>query len=95
MGVVVLMIRHEYLATAYRIDVMDCGLLIAYPANKRTIAYSDISSIKMPDSFQKGARHPEVWVIVQNDRKPYKLKQLGVDANTLFLTLKKAKDTKT
>lgn len=94
MGILVIIILYEYLATAYRLDLIDNGLLIVYPTSKKTIAYSDISSIKMADTFQKGARFPEVWVTVKNGSKPYKLKQLGVDANSLFITLKKAKELK-
>ena len=90
MGVLVSVIAYEYLATVYRIDVEDNGLLLAYPTGTKRVAYSDISRIEMADTFQKGSRIPEVWVIVKNVKKPYKLKQLGVDASYLLITLKKA-----
>ncbi len=94
-GILFVIILHEYLVTAFCLDMTGNGLTIIYPIKKRFILYSDISSVEMVDTFHKGSRHPEVWLKTKNTKKPYKFNQLGVDANILYVALKKAMKSRT
>jgi hypothetical protein len=60
------------------------------PFTKRNIPFNDIEDVVIADEFHKGNRIPEVWVITNNAKKPYKLKQLGSDSNLVYENLKSA-----
>jgi len=63
--------------------------LISTPISRRKIAFKEITAIHMADSHVQGNRHPEVWVYTRIRKKPFALRQLGVDANVLFAVLKR------
>lgn len=90
-AVLLMILINEYLVTPYRVVISGNELTITYPLRSGTVKLSDIISVNLVDAFHQGARHPEVWVATKRDRKPFKLKQLGVDANVLFLVLDKAR----
>lgn len=85
---ILVMICYEYFVTACSLKLDHHGLTIKYPVSSRNIRYKDIVSIKLADTFVKGARHPEVLVLFNNIKKPLKLKGLGIDAVHLYKTLK-------
>ncbi|MCP3876492.1 MAG: hypothetical protein GY699_25545 [Desulfobacteraceae bacterium] len=92
-AVLVILLAYEYLTVAYSLTISKNELIVSYPMRKSTIVYTDITNIKMADSFNNGNRQPEVWALTKNRKKPYKFKQLGVDANTLFAALNNVMST--
>ncbi|MCP4551381.1 MAG: hypothetical protein GY834_04930 [Bacteroidetes bacterium] len=90
MAVLVTLFAYEYLTIAHSLKISGNGLIVSYPIKKNVILYTDIANIEMADSFNSGNRQPEVWVVTKNRKKPYKFKQLGVDANILFAVLNSA-----
>jgi len=90
MSVLVIFIIYEYFVTATGIRLANNSFEITYPVAKRNIPLSGIEDIQITDEFHKGNRIPEVWVISKMAKKPFKLKQLGVDSNILYNVLRKA-----
>lgn len=90
MSVLVVFIIYEYLVTATGVQVTGNSIMVAYPFTKRNIPLKDIEDVVIADEFHKGNRIPEVWIITNNAKKPYKLKQLGSDSNLVYKTLKRA-----
>jgi len=90
MSVLVISIIYEYLVTATGVQVTDNSVLVSYPYTKRNIPFNDIEDVVMADEFHKGNRIPEVWIITNNAKKTYKLKQLSADSNLVYKTLKRA-----
>lgn len=90
MSVLVVFIIYEYLVTATGIQITSNGCLITYPFIKRNISFVDIKDVVISDEFNKGNRIPEVWVITNSAKKPFKLKQLGADSNVIYKALRKA-----
>ncbi len=90
MSVLAVFIIYEYVVTATEIKVSNDAFEIVYPVGKRIIKFSDVTDIQITDEFHKGNRIPEVWIISNKSKKPFKLKQLGVDSNILLAVLRKA-----
>lgn len=90
MSALVVFIVYEYVVTATEIKVSNDAFEIAYPVGKRIIKFSDVTDIQITDEFHQGNRIPEVWIISNKSKKPFKLKQLGVDSNILLAVLRKA-----
>ena len=86
-GILVTVIVWEYLVTVTGVEIINQSLKISFPIGEKSVAFADITNIRMSDTFVKGNRQPEVWVETKSKKKPYKLKQLGVDANVLFSVL--------
>jgi len=80
----------EYLTVAHGLHISGQRMTLFYPLRKKELLFTEITDIKMADTFNKGNRYPEVWVFVKDRKKPHKLKQLGVDANVLFSVLNRA-----
>ena len=78
---------YEYFSIITSIEIMDNGLKVTYPIGKKIIPFSDITDIRIEDTFLKGQRHPEIWVVA---KKTYKLRQLGIGPNMLYKTLHNA-----
>ena len=87
MAFVVFMIGYEYLTTAWSLSLDHHGWTVRYPILSRYIKYADIITVNISDTFVKGARHPEVHVLVKNISKPIKFKALGIDAVLLYKIL--------
>lgn len=90
MSALVIFIIYEYLATATGVKITGNAFLVTYPFTKRNIPFVDIKDVVISDEFHKGNRIPEVWVITNNAKKPFKLKQLGADSNVIYKALRKA-----
>ena len=90
MSVLVVFIIYEYLVTATGIQITNNGFLVTYPLINRNISFVDIKDVVISDEFHKGNRIPEVWVITNSAKKPFKLKQLGADSNVIYKALRKA-----
>lgn len=90
MSVLVIFIVYEYLVTATGIDIGSNNVEIIYPFTKRDVLFNDIEDILVADSFYKGNRIPEVWIVSKKVKKPFKLKQIGADANVIYKALRMA-----
>lgn len=87
MAFVVFMLGYEYLTTAWSLSLDHHGWTVRYPILSRYIKYADIITVNVSDTLIKGARHPEVHVLVKNISKPIKFKALGIDAVLLYKIL--------
>lgn len=83
-GVVVLLSVNDYVRTVAKLTINRRNLDIRYPLRNKIIDLSEVSSIYLTDQFVKATRHPEVVVESHTDRKPIRLKQLGIDALALY-----------
>tara|TARA_R110002167_G_scaffold54498_1_gene155283 strand:- start:25492 stop:26331 length:840 start_codon:yes stop_codon:yes gene_type:complete len=92
MPVLVLVVIGEYFLTPFKVLIDDSHITISYPHKHKKLLFANIEAIEMTDSFEKGSRIPEVHVFMYNTKKPYKLKQLGANANVLFAALDDAKN---
>lgn len=92
--VVVLLSAVDYLKTVSSLIIDRRAIHVRYPLWARTYDVSEVNSIQMSDQFIKGSRLPEVIVSTHSHSKPFRLKQLGVDASTLYDLLKRWKDEK-
>lgn len=90
MSLMITFIIYEYLTTAYGIRVRADSFEVLYPIGSRLIDCSDVSEMGIVDEFHKGSRLPEVWIVSLKVKKPFKLKNLGVDSNVLLSVLQKA-----
>jgi hypothetical protein len=88
-GIGVVALLHEYLVTVSRVEIRENALLVSTPLLDRSIAFEEIAAIDMADSHMQGNRYPEVWVYTRNRKKPFQLRQLGVDANKLLAVLER------
>jgi hypothetical protein len=77
------------LVTVSRVEIRENALLVSTPLLDRSIAFEEIAAIDMADSHMQGNRYPEVWVYTRNRKKPFQLRQLGVDANKLLAVLER------
>lgn len=90
MSLMVAFIVYEYLTTAYGIRISADSFEVLYPIGNRLIGHADVSEMGIVDEFHKGSRLPEVWIVSLKAKKPFKLKNLGVDSNILLSVLQKA-----
>jgi hypothetical protein len=90
MSLMVAFIIYEYLTTAYGVRVSTDSFEVLYPLGSRLIDYPDVSEMGIIDEFHKGSRLPEVWIVSLKAKKPFKLKNLGIDSNVLLSVLQKA-----
>ena len=89
MAFVVALIVREYLATVSRLTLLRDRLRIAFPLRTRELARTQLQSAQIGDLFNQGSRFPEVGLYVRDERKPIRLRSLGVDAVTLQQTLER------
>ncbi|MDH2434374.1 hypothetical protein QCD60_17585 [Pokkaliibacter sp. MBI-7] len=89
-SVLVAFIIYEYLVAATGVQVTENSILVAYPLTKKNIPLNDVENVVIADEFRKGKRIPEIWIITNNSKKSYKLKQLGSDSDLVYKTLKRA-----
>jgi hypothetical protein len=87
MAFVVFMLGYEYLTTAWSLSLDHHGWTVRYPMLSRCFQYNDIITVNLSDTLVKGARHPEVHVLLNNIKKPIKFKALGIDAVLLYKIL--------
>ncbi len=80
----------QYLTTVMGIQITNTSFLILYPLTRKNIPFRDIEDIAIADIFHQGSRIPEVRITSKNAKKPFRLKGLGVDANVLYKSLRKA-----
>ena len=90
MTLLVAFIIYEYLATAIGVNIRNGAFEVSYPFIKRNVPFSDIEDILLRDEFIKGNRTPLVLIVSKKSKKPFKLKQIGVDSNVLYKSLRKA-----
>lgn len=81
---------HEYVFTAYSVHINNTSLEICYPTGKKRVQFSDVTNLYITDEFENGYRLPEIWIISNKYKKPFKLKKLGVDSSLLFIALRNA-----
>jgi hypothetical protein len=86
-GVTVALILHEYLTTVSRLVVTKECLELTYPLHRRRIGSKAIADIRMGDLFVKGSRLPEVGIVVHGERKPIRLRGLGMSCFALHQML--------
>jgi hypothetical protein len=95
MALVVTMLGYEYVTTAYCLLLGHHGCVVKYPIKSVSFPYNEILSVNLSDTFQKGARHPEVHISIKNYKKPLNLKSLGIDAVLLYKNLIELLEKKT
>ncbi|MGX9416663.1 hypothetical protein ACWU4D_04840 [Vibrio sp. WJH972] len=88
MSLSVIVILYEYLLTVTGIQITNDSLLISYPLTKSNILFADIKDVTIYDEFNRGHLIPQVWVVTNHTKKPFKLKKLGADPNVIYKALK-------
>jgi len=90
MGALIVIIIHEYVASATGVIIANGCFEITYPFTSRNVPFADIEDIRIVDTFNKGNRISQVWIVSKKAKKPFKLTGLGADSIVLYQTLRNA-----
>jgi len=83
---------HEYLTTVSGCVVSPGQLEIRYPVRRRILRRDDVDAIGISDALKDRFGPPQVEVLVRGQRRPIRLRALGVDAQSLYQLLKRWKE---
>lgn len=87
MTAVVAMIAWEYWSTPCKLRISTQTLRIETPGRCRTLSKEQVARIEVEDYLVDHAKHPTVALYVVNERKPVRMRGLGVQAIDLYQVL--------
>jgi hypothetical protein len=92
MAILVALIVHEYVTTVSGLDVLSDRLRFTFPLKALEVFRAEVEAVRIGDTFNQGARHPEVGVFVRGKSKPFRLAGMGIGAVPLHQILAQWKD---